>query len=60
MSSFKSKVVIFGIQHSHLFKGKLKRDVITRETDTAALRRQFEEGAKSLAPSRPGWRSRRW
>jgi epsilon-lactone hydrolase len=46
MSSLKSKLIIFGIQHSHLFKGQLKREVITKETDTIAMRQRFIEGAQ--------------
>jgi acetyl esterase/lipase len=45
MTSLKSKIVIFTIQNRNLFKGSLKREVITPETDTAALRRQYEESA---------------
>jgi acetyl esterase/lipase len=48
MSSLKSRLVIFSIQHSHIFKGRLKRDVITRETSTVELRKQFEEGARKF------------
>ena len=54
MSSLKSKLVIFGIQHHHLFKLRLKRDVITRDTSTVQLRKEYEEGAKkfgSIPPS---------
>ncbi|PKO14375.1 MAG: alpha/beta hydrolase [Chloroflexi bacterium HGW-Chloroflexi-10] len=46
MPSIKSKLIIFSIQHSHLFKGRLKRDVITKETSIPDLRKQYEEGAK--------------
>jgi monoterpene epsilon-lactone hydrolase len=48
MSSFKSKLVIFTIQNRHLFKLRFKREVITRETSTVQLRREFEEGAKKF------------
>ena len=54
MSSLKSRLVIFGIQHSHLFKGRLKREVITRDTSTVELRKQFEEGAKKFGSIPPG------
>ncbi len=53
MSSLKSRIIIFTIQHSHLFKGKLKREVITRETDTAGLRKQFEAGAQKFGSIPP-------
>ncbi len=45
MSSIKSKLIIFTIQNRHLFKGKLKREVITRETSMERLRKEYEEGA---------------
>jgi epsilon-lactone hydrolase len=48
MSSLKSKAIIFSIQHSHLLQGKLKREVITRESDTNAMRRRFEAGAQKF------------
>ncbi len=54
MPSLKSRLVIFGIQHSHLFKGRLKRDVITPDTSTVQLRKQFEEGAKKFGSIPPG------
>jgi len=54
MPSLKSRLVIFGIQHSHLFKGRLKRDVVTRDTSTIQLRKQFEEGAKKFGSIPPG------
>ena len=54
MSSLKSRLVIFGIQHSHLFKGRLKRDVITPDTSTVELRQQFEEGAQKFGSIPPG------
>ena len=54
MSSTKSKLVIFMIQHNHLFKGRLKRDVITRETSIPELRQQFEAGAKRFGKIPPG------
>jgi acetyl esterase/lipase len=53
MPSLKSRLVIFGVQHSHLFKGRLKRDVITRSTSTAQLRKEFEEGAKKFGSIPP-------
>jgi monoterpene epsilon-lactone hydrolase len=54
MPSFKSRLIIFSIQHKHLFKGRLKREVITRETSTIQLRQQFEEGAKRFGSIPPG------
>ncbi len=48
MSSFKSKLIIFGIQNRHLFKFRLKREVITPETSTVQLRKEYEEGAKKF------------
>ena len=48
MSSFKSKLVIFGIQNRNLFKGQLKREVITRETSMVQLRKEFEDGARKF------------
>ena len=54
MPSLKSQVVIFSVQHNHLFKGKLKREVITRDTSTVQLRKQFEEGAKKFGAIPPG------
>lgn len=54
MPSLKSRLIIFGIQHSHLFKGQLKRDVVTRQTDTNALREQFAEGARKFGSIPPG------
>jgi epsilon-lactone hydrolase len=45
MSSFKSKFVIYTIQNRHLFKLRFKREVITRETSTVQIRKEFEEGA---------------
>lgn len=48
MSSLKSRMIIFSIQHSHLFKLRLKRDVIDQNTSTEQLRKQFEEGAKKF------------
>lgn len=46
MSSFKSKLVIFTIKNRHLFKLHFKRDVITRETSTVELRKEYEISAK--------------
>jgi monoterpene epsilon-lactone hydrolase len=54
MPSLKSRLVIFGIKHSHLFKGRLKREVITRHTSTVQLRKQFEEGAQKFGSIPPG------
>ena len=48
MSSIKSKIVIFSIQNRHLFKGHFKREVITRETSTVQMRKEFEDGAKKF------------
>jgi epsilon-lactone hydrolase len=48
MSSIISKIVIFSIQHRHLFKGQLKREVITRETSMVQMRKEFEDGAKKF------------
>ena len=36
MSSLQSKLVIFTIQNRNLLKGHLQRQVITRQTSTAA------------------------
>ena len=54
MSSLKSKLMIFSIQHRHLFKLSLKREVITRDTSTIELRKEFEEGAKRFGSTPPG------
>ncbi len=48
MSSLKSRLVIFGVQHRHLFQGRLKRDVIDRSTSTVQLRKDFQEGARKF------------
>lgn len=48
MSSFKSKLVIFSIQHAHLLQGKLTREVITEATSIPALRKQYLEGARKF------------
>lgn len=48
MSSLKSKLLFFSIRNSHLFKFQFKREVITRETSTAALRKRYEEGAQKF------------
>jgi monoterpene epsilon-lactone hydrolase len=53
MSSLKSRLVIFSILHSHLLKGRLKRDVITPNTSTVQLRKEFEEGAKRFGAIPP-------
>lgn len=45
MSSLKSKLIIFGMQNRHLFKFHLKPDVITPETPTVQLRKEFEQAA---------------
>lgn len=49
MSSFKSKLVIFAIQNRHLFKGQLKREVITPQTSTLRLREENEKGAQKFS-----------
>src|SRR6266545_227796 len=54
MTSLKSKLVIFGIKNRHLFKFRLKPDVITPETSTDQLRKEYEEGAKKFGPLPPG------
>jgi epsilon-lactone hydrolase len=46
MPSLKSKLIIFTLKNRHLLKFHLKPEVITPETDTLALRKEFEEGAK--------------
>lgn len=48
MSSLKSKLIIWSVQNSNLFKGKLKREVITKDTSVTKLRQEFEEGAKKF------------
>jgi monoterpene epsilon-lactone hydrolase len=53
MPSLKSRLVIFTVQHNHLFKGRLKRDVITRSTSTIQLRKEFEAGAKKFGSIPP-------
>jgi hypothetical protein len=45
MPGLKSKLVIFSIRNRHLFKYHLKPDVITQETSTVQLRKEYEEGA---------------
>lgn len=54
MPSLKSRFVIFGVQHGHLFKGRLKRDVIDRSTSTVQLRKEFEEQAVKFGSIPPG------
>ena len=54
MPSLKSRLIIFGVQHSHIFKGRLKRDVIDRNTSTVQLRKEFEEGARKFGSIPPG------
>lgn len=46
MPSLKSKLIIFSLRNRHLFKFHLKPDVITLDTSTEQLRKEFEEGAK--------------
>ncbi len=53
MPSLKSRLIIFSVQHSHLFKGRLKREVITRDTSTEQLRKEFEAGAKKFGAIPP-------
>ncbi len=48
MSSLKSKLVIFMIQNRNLLKGQIKREVITRETDTVQMRKEFESAATKI------------
>ncbi len=48
MPSSKSKLIIFSIKNSHLFKLRFKRERITKETSTIKLRKQFEEGAQKF------------
>jgi len=48
MSSLKSRLVIFAVQHSHLLKGKLKREVVDEHTSIPNLRAQFEAGAQKF------------
>ncbi len=48
MSSLRSKLVIFGIQHSHLFKLRLKRDTITNQTSITQLRKEYLDGARKF------------
>jgi acetyl esterase/lipase len=48
MSSLKSKLIIFMIQNRQLFKLQIKREVITRESSTIELRKEFEAGAKKM------------
>jgi epsilon-lactone hydrolase len=50
MPSLRSRLVIFAVQNRQLFRFQLKREVITRETSTVALRKQHAEGAKKLGP----------
>ena len=57
MSSIKSKLVIFIIQHAHLFKGRLKRDVITRETSIPDCASSLKPAPKNSAKSRRASRS---
>lgn len=48
MSSLKSRLVIFSIQHRHWFELRLKPEVIDRNTSTIQLRKKYEEGAKKF------------
>jgi epsilon-lactone hydrolase len=48
MPSFKSQLILFSIRNRHLFKFPFKREVITRETDTVKLRKQYEDGARKF------------
>jgi hypothetical protein len=50
--SLKSRLVIFSVQHRHLIKGWLKRDVITLDTSTVQLRNEFDGGAKKFGSVR--------
>ncbi len=53
MPSLKSRFIIFSVQHNHLLKGRLKRDVITHNTSTEQLRNQFEQGAQKFGAIPP-------
>jgi monoterpene epsilon-lactone hydrolase len=48
VQSLKSRAFIFAVRHRHLFQGRLRPEVITDETDTKALREQFEQGARRM------------
>ena len=48
MQSLKSRIIFFCINHRHLFKGRLKREVIDFDTSTEKLRKEHEEGAKKF------------
>jgi len=48
MPSLKSQIILFTIRNRHLMKGRLKPDVITRDTDMVAVRLEMEEGAKKF------------
>ncbi|HZW04453.1 MAG TPA: alpha/beta hydrolase [Anaerolineaceae bacterium] len=48
MSSLKSKLIIWSVQNRHLFKFRLKSQVITPETSTVQLRQTFEAEANKF------------
>ena len=48
MASLKSKLILFSVRNRHLFQFRLKRQVITPQTDTVQLRREFEEAASKF------------
>ena len=48
MPSLKSRLIIGAVRNRHLLQGSLRPERITADTDLAALRRQFEEGAKKM------------
>jgi monoterpene epsilon-lactone hydrolase len=53
MSSLKSKLIIFTIQNRNLFKLRWKRDVVTPQTSTVELRKEFEDGARKMGAIPP-------
>lgn len=55
MPSFKSRMVIFMMKHSHLLRGQLKRRaLIDRNTSIADFRREAEQGARLFGKLPPG------
>jgi epsilon-lactone hydrolase len=48
MPGLKTRLFLFTVRNRHLFQGHLKREVITYDSDTNALRKQFEAGAKKF------------
>jgi acetyl esterase/lipase len=53
MSSLKSRLIIFSVQHSHLFQGRLRREVVDHNTSTVQLRERFAEGARKFGAVPP-------